>query len=273
MPNSRKYRCRLFSHGIARPKIGFLYSLVSILSVQRVLAIGGGGFLMEDRPSPIDRYLLGLVERDKPRVCFIPTPSGDLPEHLDKFYQAYPTARCDPSHLSFFRRPSERAAPLDEFEEHILSQDIVFVGGGNTKSALAVWRDWGLDAVLKEALEAGVVLSGMSAGAMCWFQQGLTDSFWGPEYRPLKCLAFLAGGCAVHYSNEPSRRQALHSAMEASAIKPSIAIDDYAAALYCEGQVERIVSWREGATAYRVALEGGRANEVAYACEHIRAQR
>ena len=224
---------------------------------------------MEDGPSPIDRYLLGLAERDKPRVCFIPTPSGDLPEHLDKFYQAYPTALCDPSDLSFFRRPSQSGVPLEGFEEHVLSQDIVFVGGGNTKAALAVWREWGLGAVLKKALEAGVVLSGMSAGAMCWFQQGLTDSFWGAEYRPLTCLAFLAGGCGVHYSSDPGRRRALHSAIEAAVIKPSIAIDDHAAALYCDGQVERIVSWRNGATAYRVSLEGGRANEVAYACEHI----
>jgi len=242
---------------------------VSFLFMQRILAIGGGGFLMEDGPSPIDRYLLGLAERDKPRVCFISTPSGDLPEHLEKFYQAYPTALCTPSHLSFFRKPSQHAAPLDGFEEHVLSQDIIFVGGGNTKSALAVWREWGLNRVLEKALGADIILSGMSAGAMCWFQQGLTDSFWGPEYRPLTCLGFLSGGCGVHYNDDPKRRRALHSAMEASAIKPSIAIDDYAAALYCGGQVERVVSWRNGATAYRVSLEGGRAKEVAYASEQI----
>jgi dipeptidase E len=237
--------------------------------VHRVLAIGGGGFLMEDGPSPIDYYLLSLAQRAKPRVCFIPTPSGDLPEHLDKFYLAYSTALCDPSHLSFFRKPSERSVPLDGFKEQVLSQDIIFVGGGNTKSALAVWREWGLDIVLRKALEAGVILSGMSAGAMCWFQQGLTDSFWGPEYQPLTCLGFLSGGCGVHYSTDPKRRRALHAAIEASAIKPSIAIDDYAAALYCDGQVDRILSWRNGATAYQVSLQAGRANEVSYACEQI----
>jgi len=237
--------------------------------VQRVVAIGGGGFLMEDKSSPIDHYLLSLAKSDVPRVCFIPTPSGDLLEHLDKFYQAYSTPGCHPSHLSFFRKPSHGSVPLENFETQLLSQDIIFVGGGNTKSALAVWREWGLDIVLRKALEAGVVLSGMSAGAMCWFQQGLTDSFWGPEYRPLKCLGFLPGGCGVHYSSDPKRRSDLHSAIEASAIGPAIAIDDYAAALFCDGRVARVLSWRNGATAFRISLERGRAVEVAYTCEHI----
>ncbi|MGQ0511866.1 MAG: Type 1 glutamine amidotransferase-like domain-containing protein [Betaproteobacteria bacterium] len=237
--------------------------------MQRILAIGGGGFLMEEGPSPIDRYLLSLANSDKPRVCFVPTPSGDLPEHLDKFYEAYPTALCDPSHLSFFRKPSEKSIALEKFEEHVLSQDIVFIGGGNTKSALAVWREWGLDVVLGKALVAGVILSGMSAGAMCWFQQGLTDSFWSPEYRPLKCLGFLVGGCGVHYNGDPKRRHALHAAVQASAIKPSIAIDDYAGVLYCDGQFNKVLSWRDGSTAYRVSMQDGRAIEVPYDSERI----
>ena len=229
--------------------------------MQRILAIGGGGFLMENGPSPIDRYLLELAGHCRPRVCFVPTPSGDLPEHLDKFYLAYPDANCDPSHLSFFRRPSKGSAPLDSFEAHVLAQDIVYVGGGNTKSALAVWREWGLDVVLKKALESGVILSGMSAGAMCWFRQGLTDSYWEPEHRPLDCLGFLAGGCGVHYGSDPSRRSALHAAIEARTIEPSIAIDDQAAVLYRDGLLERVLSWREGATAYLVSLDAGRAHE------------
>jgi len=238
-------------------------------SMQRILAIGGGGFLMEEGVSPIDRYLLGLAKRDSPRVCFIPTPSGDLPEHLEKFYRAYSTTLCSPSDLSFFRKPAQRSASLSGFEDHLLSQDIIFVGGGNTKSALAVWREWSLDVVLRKALSSGVILSGMSAGAMCWYEQGLTDSFWGPEYRPLTCLAFLPGGCGVHYSDDPKRRRTLHSAIEASTIKPAIAIDDYAAVLYTDGRVDRVLAWRAGATAYHVTLDNGRAKEIAYASEHI----
>jgi peptidase E len=158
---------------------------------------------------------------------------------------------------------------LADFHNHILSQDVAFVGSGNTKSALAVWREWGLDVTFKKALDAGVLLSGMSAGAMCWFQQGLTDSFWGPKYRPLACLGFLAGGCGVHYGSDAKRRPALHAAIEASAILPSVAIDDHAAVLYCDGKVSRVVSWRDGATAYDVFLQNGRATEVAYASEQI----
>src|SRR5258708_3657214 len=166
-------------------KWGQINFLKRVSLVQRVVAIGGGGFLMEDTSSPIDHYLLSLAKSDVPRVCFIPTPSGDLPEHLDKFYQAYSTPGCHPSHLSFFRKPSHGSVPLENFETHLLSQDIIFVGGGNTKSALAVWREWGLDIVLRKALEAGVVLSGMSAGAMCWFQQGLRSPLQQRPKAPL----------------------------------------------------------------------------------------
>lgn len=238
--------------------------------MQRILAIGGGGFMMEDAPSPIDAYLLALCERERPRVCFVPTPSGDLPEHIEKFYAAFPARRCEPTHLAFFRAPSPRSVALSGFENHMLSQDIVFVGGGNTKSALAVWREWGLDRVLKKALEAGILLSGMSAGAMCWFQQGLTDSFSGSEYRPLDCLGLLAGGCGVHYSGDPKRRPSLHAAVAARAIAPSIAIDDYAAVLYSDGELSRVISWRDDASAYQVSLHDGHVKETRYQPEKIK---
>lgn len=232
--------------------------------MQRVLALGGGGFLMEDGRSAIDDYLLELAQRDRPRICFIATPSGDLPEHLDKFYAAYTPTLCDATHLSFFRKPSHNSVALDGLREHILSRDIVFVGGGNTKSALSVWREWRLDAVLREALQAGVILSGMSAGAMCWFEHGLTDSFWGAELQPLRCLGFIRGSCGVHYSSDPQRRRALHAAIKAGKVSRALAIDDYAAVLLVEGEVETVLSWSAGATAYRVALGDQGVDEIAY---------
>lgn len=142
-------------------------------ATKRIVAIGGGGFLMEDGRSPIDDYILTLAAKPCPRICFIPTPSGDSEEHLDKFYAAFSPRDCRPSHLAFFRRQRPNALPLSDFPKHLLAQDAIFVGGGNTKSALAVWREWKLDAVLRQAWSTGVLLSGMSAGAMCWFQQGL----------------------------------------------------------------------------------------------------
>ena len=119
--------------------------------LSRILAIGGGGFLIEDEPSPIDRRLVQLAGHAKPRICFIATPSGDSTETIEKFYAAYEPLECEPSHLAFFRKPFRASLPLAQYAEELLNQDAIFVGGGNTKSALAVWREWGLDAVLRLA--------------------------------------------------------------------------------------------------------------------------
>jgi peptidase E len=138
--------------------------------VRRILAIGGGGFLMEDAPSPIDAFILQLAGKPRPRVCYLGTPSGDMPEGIEKFYAAYPGQRCDPSHLAFFRKPAAGSVALASFSRHLLAQDVIFVGGGNTKSALGVWREWGMPQVLAQAHDSGTLLCGMSAGAMCWFE-------------------------------------------------------------------------------------------------------
>lgn len=238
--------------------------------MKRILAIGGGGFLMEQEPSPIDDYILQLTTKDKPRICFVSTASGDLPEHIDKFYAAFSRGRCEPSHLAFFREPGLNALPVEGFAKSLCSQDAIFIGGGNTRAALAVWREWGVDVALREALDLGVLLAGMSAGAMCWFECGLTDSFWLPGYRPLPGLGFLPGSCGVHYQRDVRRRERVHAAIAVGAVRATTAIDDYAAVLFCDRKVERVVSWREGATAYRIAREGGRIQEVVYPYEQIK---
>ncbi|TDG02030.1 peptidase E [Paraburkholderia guartelaensis] len=237
--------------------------------MQRILAIGGGGFMMEDTPSPIDRYIIDATGRTRPRICYLATPSGDLPAHIDKFHAAYGGLGCETSHLAFFRQPDSRAIPVADFHQKLLEQDAIYVGGGNTKSALAVWREWGLDAILREVWESGVLLAGMSAGAMCWFEAGLSDSFWGSTYRPLDCLGLLPGGCAVHYSSDPKRRETLHAAQQARMVPPSIAIDDFAAALYLGTSLDRVLSWQTGSTAYQVYREGSKVIETALPAEHI----
>jgi peptidase E len=237
--------------------------------MRRILAIGGGGFLMEDALSPIDAHLLRITGKAKPRICFVPTPSGDLPEHVEKFYSAFGNRDCVPSHLAFFRKPSPGSVPLASFRQHLLAQDAVYVGGGNTKSALGVWREWGVDEVFTEAHAAGVLLAGMSAGAMCWFEAGLTDSYWGAGYRPLRGLGLLPGGCGVHYHSEPERATRLHAAVAASAVPTSVAIDDCAAVLFDNALVSAAFSWAPGASAYRVALHDGRVVETALACERL----
>ena len=232
--------------------------------MQTILALGGGGFMMEDGPSPIDKYILKLSGKSKPKICFVSTACGDLPENIDKFYAAYGPEHCEPSHLAFFRKPMKGSISLADLEASVLAQDIIYVGGGNTKSALGVWREWGLDAVLQRALASGVVLAGMSAGAMCWFDAGLTDSFWGAGYRPLRCLGFLRGACGVHYHSDGERQSRLAAALEAGSIPSSVAIDDYAAVLYRDGLVSKVISWREGANAYRLSLKDHQAVEEPY---------
>jgi len=235
----------------------------------RILAIGGGGFLMEDTPSPVDGFIARLTGRAKPNVCFISTPSGDSVETIEKFYATYEALGCVPAHLAFFRKPFRAALPLAGFAEPLLGQDAIFVGGGNTKSALAVWREWRLDRVLVEAWRRGVLLSGMSAGALCWFDEGLTDSYWGAGLKPLQCLGLLAGGCCVHYSGEPARRVRLHEEVTRGVSGPRIAIDDGAAILYSDREIHEVVSWRPGATAYEVAAEHGKVVERPYAARSI----
>jgi peptidase E len=233
--------------------------------MRRIVAIGGGGFLMEDDPSPIDHYLLRLTSKARPRVCFIPTPSGDSEEHLNKFYATFNSERCIPSHLAFFRKPRAGALPLAGYAAHLLAQDLIFVGGGNTRSALAVWREWGVDRVLAQAWERGVILSGMSAGALCWFEVAVSDSFFDGTYRPINGIGLLAGACAAHYNALPERRPLLQRAVEAGEVPDAIAIDIGAAVVFSGSEVERVVSWCNGCTAYRVFLTGKTVREEAVA--------
>jgi peptidase E len=232
--------------------------------MQRILALGGGGFLMEDAASPIDAYILTLARKRNPRICFVSTASGDHPDHIEKFYTAYGNLECEPSHIAFFRKPMQGSISLSDLSAGVLGQDVIFVGGGNTKSALAVWREWRLDSIFRQALSSGVVLTGMSAGAMCWYASGLTDSYWGSGYQPLPCLGFLPGSCGVHYHSDGQRQSRLAEALLAGAIPAAIAIDDYAGVLYQDATISQVVSWRKGATAYAVKVESGSVIETAY---------
>lgn len=237
--------------------------------VQRILAIGGGGFMMEEGASPIDAYIRDLTRKPHPKICFLPTASGDLPFHIEKFYSTYESLGCEPSHLAFFRRPDRNGLSLSGFASRLLEQDAIFVGGGNTKSLLAVWREWGLDEVLRHAWKQGVLLTGMSAGAICWFQDGLTDSYGDSRYEALPGLGLLPGGCSVHHSSDANRRNALHSSLEMGAIQPTIAIDDCAAVLFQGDRVQQTVSWQPGATSRQLDFHNGAVREVSLASDSI----
>ncbi|HSS77613.1 MAG TPA: peptidase E [Thermoanaerobaculia bacterium] len=221
--------------------------------------MGGGGFSMEPENLTLDRYVLAQAHTAVPRVSFLPTASGDADSYALRFYAAFSGLPCQPSHLMFFRR-------TPDLWEHVLSQDVLYVGGGNTKSMLGVWREYGLPEILREAWKAGVVLAGLSAGAICWFEQGLTDSFEG-ELRPLQCLGLLKGSACPHYDGDPTRRPRYHNLVRTGVLLPGLALDDGAAVHFVDDQIQGVVASRLGATAYRVEKRNGAVQEEALPVE------
>ena len=208
---------------------------------------------MEPENLTLDRYVLAQARRPEPTVTFVPTASGDADSYIVRFYTAFAGLPCRPSHLPLFRR-------TPDLRTYVLTQDVIYVGGGNTKSMLAVWRDWDLPALLREAWVSGIVLAGISAGAICWFEQGVTDSVAG-ALRPLQCLGFLPGSCCPHYDGEAARRPTFHQLLYTGEITPGFAIDDGAAMHFVDTDVHRVVASRRGATAYRVQLRDGTVHE------------
>lgn len=221
---------------------------------RQIIAMGGGGFLVEPGNLALDRYVLSQTNKKRPAICFVPTASGDADSFILKFYQAFSTLDCQPTYLSLFRLPTA------DLESYLLAQDAIYVGGGNTRSLLALWREWGVDAILRKAYEAGIVLAGVSAGANCWFEQCSTDSVPGP-LGALACLGLLRGGFCPHYDGEPERRPSLHSLLGEGKIQPTYAADDGAAAHFVDEQLFAAVSSRLGASVYRVAVADGRVTE------------
>jgi dipeptidase E len=206
-----------------------------LVTKRTIFALGGGGFSMEPENPTLDLFLLSLSLKPKPKILFLGQASGDAKEYAERFYQCYQKLNCIPSHLSLFRPPKE------SLEEIIFSQDIIFVGGGNTFNMLTLWQAWGLDHILYEAYQRGIILSGISAGAICWFEQGLTDSF-GEGYEALNCLGFLEGSCCPHYDGEADRQDRYQELISSSKMPEGLALDDGAAALFINEKFERLVT-------------------------------
>lgn len=228
----------------------------------RLIAIGGGGFLMEPENPLLDQYCLDCTGRSAPKVCFIPTASGDSEDFLSRFYTAFARYSCEPTHLAFFRRPRSGAIPLAEAEQHLLNQDLIYVGGGNTRAMLAVWREWNIDEILRKAWQSGILLAGMSAGSICWFESGGSDSTYVGKLSPLRGLGFIRGSCAPHYDGELNRRPDFHQLVKSKELPPGIGIDDGAAVLFKEQEIVEVVTSRTTAKAYQVKLkEDGQISE------------
>jgi dipeptidase E len=214
----------------------------------QIVAFGGGGFSMEKDGSLLDDYVLSLAGRPRPRVCFLPTASGDADHYIVRFYRRF-SPDCEASHLSLFRRDQGTGGIENDLEAHLLSQDLIYVGGGSVVSMLGAWRAHGLDAVLRKAWRKGIVLCGPSAGSLCWFREALSE-FHGSSTR-VRGLGLLPYSNCVHYDAEPARRAEYHRFV-GDGMRAGFAADDGVALHFHGTSLERVVSSRREAFAFRV---------------------
>jgi aminopeptidase N len=223
---------------------------------RHIIAIGGGGFGRNPGEGVIEEYILKQTKKRNPDICFIPTATGDNEAYKVNYYATFSKLNCNPSHLDFFKR-------TPDLKELIFNQDAIFVGGGNTKSMLAVWKEWGLDKILKKAYKEGVVMSGVSAGAICWFQNGITDS-WGSNLKVMPCMNFIKGTCCPHYDEEPERKPTVKKLILSKKLKNVLAIDG-GAALHIKNDTQfKSVIFKKDKGSYEVTSEKGNLIEKSF---------
>ena len=221
------------------------------------MAMGGGGFSEEPDNPLLDDYVLSLANSALPKVCFVPTASGDAASYIVKFYSAFTKRECRPSHLAILQDMPQ------DLESFVLGQDIIYVGGGNTVTMLAAWRELGLDVVLRNAWRNGVILCGLSAGSICWFQSAPTDSYGNGRLRPLlNGLALLPGSHCPHYDTELARRPTYQGFVKDGILPSGYAADDGAALRFRDEELVEAVSSRPGAKAWRLERDSGNVLET-----------
>ena len=231
------------------------------MDLGHIIAIGGGGFGRNPKHNKIEKYILSQVDKKKPNIIFIPTASAEDKAYIVNFYSCFTSLECNPSHINFFQR-------TPRLDSVINKADIIYVGGGNTKSMLAVWREWKLDKLLLKAYKRGAVLSGVSAGAICWFEQGITDS-WASNLNPMECLGFLAGMACPHYQEEKDRRQSVHEMLSKGTAMSGYAIDGGAAIHFKNGKYYRSLQFYPESNVYHVSFNEGSVKEDLMDMKHV----
>jgi dipeptidase E len=215
-------------------------------SVRHIVGLGGGG----DTPEQSERlhdYVLELTGKERPKLLFVPTAAADSDEYIVFVYERF-HGKAEVAHLKTFPWPPAEVRDL------ILSQDAIYVSGGNTANMLAVWRVHGIDELMREAWESGIVLWGASAGMICWFQHGVTDSF-GPQLDAMDCLGFLPGSACPHYDGEERRRPRYRELVDAG-LAAGLAADDGVGLHFVGTELDEVVTCRPEAAAYRVTRSG-----------------
>ena len=222
----------------------------------QIIALGGGGFSDQPNNLLLDEYILLQTNKARPRVLFLPTAGGDHEEYIEKFYRAYKKFNCVPAHLAL----SKKTVPFKKLQHIVMSQDMIFTGGGSPAFLMQVWRKCGLDRILKKAWKEGIVLSGMSAGAICWFEDGFKnpkDDLW----RRVKCLGFLEGSFCPHYDSQNELRKAYRKMIQSDEISSGYGVQDGVALHYIGAELKYTVSAIPGAKAVHVRKSGYRVTE------------
>jgi peptidase E len=225
---------------------------------RRIFVLGGGGFTSSIKDLALDHHLLSLTDAEEPRICLLPTASGDPEDQIKRFYATYRDTGARLSHVSLFRL-GDLKRPL---RDHLLDQDAIYAGGGSMVNLLALWNAHDVAETLTEAWRRGVVLCGVSAGAMCWFEGGVTRSHGAPRV-VTRAVGLLPGSLSVHDDVDPERAAAYRVAVAGGALPAGWAIDDGVGLLFEEGDdVPKAYSARPDSGARRVTpLARGRVDE------------
>jgi len=214
---------------------------------KNIVAIGGGGFGRNLGSLEIEKYIISLINKKRPNICFIPSASGDSSLYKLNFYRAFSKLDCITSHIDFFSR-------TENLEDKVFAQDIIYVGGGNTKSMLAVWKEWNLDKILQNAYEKGIVMSGVSAGAICWFDKGITDSY-AEKLAIIDCLGIVEGIACPHFDEEKEREPYVNDVINREIIKSCICIEGNCA-LHVKNNIEySSIDFGNGKKSFKVYKE------------------
>ncbi len=221
--------------------------------MKQILVMGGGGFT-RDRTLKLEKYLLSLTDKKNPKICFLPQASNESRDYILKFYQSFLSLGAQPSWLSLFGR-------VDPYwKEKLLNQDIIYVGGGNTRSMLALWREWGVDEVLREAYNRGIILTGLSAGMICWFKQGITDSIW--PLGIVEGLNFINASACPHFDTESERQHFYQDSVANGSVIPGYALYDDVGALFVDSEFVKAVKTKTGKKAKFINAEGSKVLET-----------
>ena len=242
---------KIIKKGISRPN-----QHVAKQREGQIIALGGGGFSEPGDNLLLDEYILQQANKAKPKILFLPTAGGDHEDYIAKFYRAYKNFNCKPTHLSLSKKP----VAFKKLEQLILSQDAIFVGGGSPRFLMQVWRKTGLDKIIKKAWKKGIVLSGMSAGAICWYEDGFKnpkDNVW----RRIACLGFLEGSFCPHYDKRSGLRSAYRKMISSGEIDSGYGVQDGVALHYIGTELKHVISSIHGAKAFYVRKSGFRVTE------------